>query len=115
CAAYGAEVGSLTKPVRDLFEPVTIVETDDIFYGFKTGQTLLFAEHHNDYVKRTSLEKAGLQLLAFSQSCETEAVKHKVKPFYGVQFHSEETKIGNEEHREGLQVIENFYRVCCRK
>lgn len=115
CAAFGAEVEGLPKPVKDSFEPVTIVETDDIFYGFKVGQNALFAEYHNDYVKQASLEKAGLRLLAFSQSCETEAVRHKVRPFYGIQFHAEETKIGSEEHEDGLRVIENFYRLCCRR
>lgn len=115
CAAFGAELGSLTKPVENLFESVTIVDTDGIFYGFKRGQEVPFAENHRDYVKRTSLEKVGLRLLAFSRSCESEAVRHKSKPFFGVQFHAEETRIGGEEHREGLQVIENFYEVCCRR
>ena len=115
CAAFGAEVRSLRKLVKDMFEPVTIVETDEIFYGFKVGQEALFAEDHNDYVKRISLEKADLKLLAFSRSCETEAVRHRVNPFYGIQFHAEETRIGSEEHREGLRVIENFYKVCCRR
>lgn len=115
CAAFGAEVGSLREPVKHSFEPVTIADADDIFYGFEMGQEVPFAEHHNDYVRRMSLEKAGLQLLAFSRSCETEAVRHRVKPFYGVQFHAEETRIGSEEHKGGLRVIENFYKLCCRR
>ena len=115
CAAFGAQVDSLREPVKNCFEPVAIVEPDDIFYGFEEGQKVPFSQHHNDYVKRTSLEKAQLQLLAFSRSCETEAVRHKIKPFYGIQFHAEETKIGSEEHTEGLRVIENFYKICCRR
>jgi GMP synthase (glutamine-hydrolysing) len=115
CMAFGAEVSCLENTVKDTFEAVTIVETDDIFYGFKRTEPALFVEHHNDYVKQASLENAGLQLLAFSQSCETEAVKHRSKPFYGTQFHAEEVKIGSEEHMEGLRVLENFYRFCCKR
>jgi len=115
CAAFGAEIGTLRKPVEWRFEAVTVVKTDEIFRGFKKGQEVVFAEIHYDYVKRDSLKKAGLQLLAFSQSCETEAVRHKTKPFYGIQFHAEQTRIGGDEHREGLRVIRNFYKVCCRR
>ena len=112
CLAFGAEIGSLAKPARNFFETVTIVETDDIFSEFKIGQPFLFAEHHDDYIKRESLDNACLKLLAYSKSCETEAVKHEVKPFYGIQFHAEEIKIGSEEHKDGLKVIENFYKIC---
>ncbi len=115
CAAFGAEVGSLANPVWGQFEAVTLVEPDGIFHGFKEGQEVPFVENHYDYVKRASLKKAGLELLAFSQSCETEAVRHRTKPFYGVQFHPEQTMIGEEKHREGRRVIRNFYKVCCRR
>ena len=49
-------------------------------------------------------------LLADSASCEVEAVKHKSKPFYGVQFHPERINVKSESHPEGHKVIENFFR-----
>ena len=72
------------------------------------------AENHYDYVLKESLGNAGFLLLADSTSCEVEAVKHKTKPFYGVQFHPERITIGNEKHLEGHIVIENFYKIVKR-
>jgi GMP synthase (glutamine-hydrolysing) len=109
CWAFGAEVDSLTKQVFNRFEDVNLVQYDEIFSGFKEGQTILLAENHYDYVLKDSLESAGFALLADSDSCEVEAVKHKTKPFYGVQFHPERTAIKNQTNTEGHTVIENFY------
>ncbi len=108
CLALGAEVGALGKPVVDKFEFVRIIERNDLFKGFKAGQSISLAEWHHDYVKKNSLPKANLRLLADSPSCEVEAVKHEVKPLYGIQFHAERFHIRGEEHTEGIQVIENF-------
>jgi homoserine O-succinyltransferase len=108
CLSFGAEVASLKTPIKNRFEKVKILKLNELFKSFKEGELLLLAEYHNDYVKRSSLEKAGLELLAESQSCEVEAVKHKKKPFYGIQFHAEKIMIGSEFHPEGLKILKNF-------
>ncbi|MEW6189325.1 MAG: gamma-glutamyl-gamma-aminobutyrate hydrolase family protein [Actinomycetota bacterium] len=108
CLALGADVGALEEPVVDKFESVRIIERNDLFKGFKAGQSIPLAEWHHDYVKKDSLSKANLRLLADSPSCEVEAVKHEVKPLYGIQFHAERFRIRGEEHREGIQVIKQF-------
>jgi GMP synthase (glutamine-hydrolysing) len=110
CWAFGAEVGSLAQPVFDRFENVRVVEVDEIFEGFAKQQTVPLSESHYDYVLKESLAQAGMVLLANSASCEVEAIKHKSKPFYGVQFHPERINIKGESHLEGYRVIENFYR-----
>jgi GMP synthase-like glutamine amidotransferase len=111
CTSFGCEVEPLTKPVIDKFEEVHIVKNDEIFAGFGANQTrLFFVESHNDYVKRNSLDTAGFVLLADSHTCEVEAVKHKSKPFYGVQFHPEKIKIENDTRPDGHKLIENFYK-----
>jgi GMP synthase-like glutamine amidotransferase len=109
CWSLGAKVASLTKPVENRFEKVRIVEVDEIFVGFEKHQTIPLAQWHHDYVLRESLDQAGLVLLADSNSCEVEAVKHKHSPFYGVQFHPERVNIKGQSHLEGYKVIENFY------
>lgn len=111
CLTFGAEVGSLKFPVKR-FEKVRILKEDEIFLGFGEGRFAWLAEHHHDYVKKRSLKGAGLELLADSLSCEVEAVKHKRRPLYGVQFHPEKTEIGGEKHIEGLKILENFFNSC---
>ncbi len=108
CQVFGAQVGALKKPV-ETFENVRIVKKNVLFSGFKVGEKIPLAEHHNDYVKKRSLKKAKLELLADSSSCEVEAVRHLTKPFYGIQFHAERLRIGKEEHNEGLHIIGNFF------
>ena len=72
-------------------------------------------EYHNDYVIKQGLSTAGFILLADSQSCEVEAIKHNSKPLYGIQFHAERYKIGREGHKEGLKIFENFYKLAVKK
>ena len=92
-----------------------MVEADEIFIGFEEYQTIPLAQWHYDYVLRESLDQVGLVLLADSNSCEVEAIKHKHKPFYGVQFHPERVDIKGESHLEGYKVIENFYRKVVKR
>jgi len=110
CWSFGAGVGSLAEPVKDRFEEIRVVEVDEIFSGFEEFETIPLAQSHYDYVLRESLGEAGFILLADSNSCEVEAVKHRQYPFYGVQFHPERTNLKGETHLEGHQIIENFYR-----
>jgi len=110
CWAFGAEVGSISLPVLNRFEKMRIIVTDGLFSGFSSSQPVYVAESHYDYVLEESLSSAGFELLADSASCPVEAVKHKLKPVYGVQFHPERTKIKNESHDEGIQIIENFFK-----
>jgi GMP synthase-like glutamine amidotransferase len=109
CATFGAKTGTLKQPVIDRFEQVKIIQTGDILARFRMGQTVPLAECHNDYVLKDSLDAAGFKLLADSATCEVEAVKHKDKLFFGVQFHPERITIGGETHDEGHRIFDNFY------
>jgi len=114
CWAFGARVGSLTQPVLDRFESVRVVDVDGIFSGFRENLMVPLSENHYDYVLKENLCEAGFLLLADSVSCEVEAVRHKSKPLYGVQFHPERIKVKGETHSEGHKVIKNFYQNAIR-
>ena len=113
CLAFGAQVGELKNPVKT-FENVRIIEKNNLFKGFEVGEKIPLAEYHNDYVKKESLKKAKLKLLADSISCEVEAVRHLTKSFYGIQFHAERTCIRKEKHEEGMHIISNFFKILKR-
>ncbi len=113
--AHGARVASCEKAVMNRFEMVRVLEVDELFLGYKIGEKIPLAETHYDYVRRKGLGESGFQLLADSTSCEVEAIKHRSKPFYGVQFHPERMKIEGEEHKDGIKVIENFYRYVAHR
>jgi GMP synthase (glutamine-hydrolysing) len=61
-------------------------------------------ESHNDEVSKLP---SSFICLAESKSCKIQAMKHKNKPFYGLQFHPEV------EHTEyGEQIFKNFVKIC---
>ncbi|MGA3289612.1 MAG: gamma-glutamyl-gamma-aminobutyrate hydrolase family protein [Candidatus Bathyarchaeia archaeon] len=109
CWSLGASVASHPAEI-ERFETIKILDFDELFTGFEKNQTIPLVQHHHDYVTKESLQEADLVLLASSESCEVEAIKHRCKPFYGVQFHPERIKINNEKHYEGISIIENFYK-----
>ncbi len=61
-------------------------------------------ESHNDEV--TKIPK-NFDLLASSENCKVQAIKHKNKPFYGLQFHPE---VENTEYGETM--FKNFIEIC---
>ena len=48
----------------------------------------------------------GFELVASSDACVNEAMQHKERPIYGVQFHPEVS--GN----HGRVIVENFVKIC---
>lgn len=111
CWTLGATVGSFNQPV-ERFEKINVIAGKELFKGFTQA---ILAENHHDYVLKERLDKASFDLLADSSSCEVEAVKHRVKPFYGVQFHPERLKVKAESHTDGHRIIENFYKNVVKK
>ena len=81
---------------------IEIIEEDDILKGLGT-KTSVWASHADE----VSALPPDFERLARSHICEIEAMKHKTKPLYGVQWHPEvsHTEKGNE-------LFMNFFEVC---
>ncbi|MFA4639807.1 GMP synthase subunit A [Pyrococcus kukulkanii] len=98
---FGGKVGRGEKAEYSLVE-IEIVDEDDIFEGLP--KKLKVWESHMDEVKELP---PGFQLLAKSETCPIEAMKHEKLPIYGVQFHPE---VAHTEH--GAEVLRNFAKIC---
>jgi len=77
---------------------VFIDEHDELFAGLP--DRIVVWESHNDEIKELGNE---LIALAHSRNCRYQAIKHRSKPVYGVQFHPEV------QHTEyGEDIFNNF-------
>ncbi|NCO97466.1 MAG: hypothetical protein COY38_04990 [Candidatus Aenigmarchaeota archaeon CG_4_10_14_0_8_um_filter_37_24] len=94
---YGSEV-HVGKMVNKK-EKIEIVKQDDLFLGIKNNS--LFQEEHSEFI--TLPEE--FQLLAKSKTCDNEAMKHKKRKIYGVQFHPEVSG------SNGKMVLDNFLKI----
>lgn len=81
---------------------VKILDENDIFKGFPPS-IKTWASHADE----VSVLPEDFILLARSDICEIEAMKHVKKALYGVQWHPE---VSHTEHGEDL--LKNFLEVC---
>ena len=82
---------------------VTLLKVDDLLFKDVPKKSIVW-ESHNDEV---STLPDSFELLADSENCKIQAMRHKKKPFYGLQFHPEV------EHTEyGEQIFKNFVELC---
>ena len=81
---------------------IEVLEEDDILKGM-APRTKVWASHQDEVSKLPP----DFMLLARSSICEIEAMRHKAKPLYGVQWHPEVS------HTEkGIDLLKNFLEVC---
>jgi GMP synthase (glutamine-hydrolysing) len=84
---------------------LTVLKTEDPLFN-QVPETSTVWESHNDEVTALS---DRFEVLAKSESCPIQAIRHVKKPFYGLQFHPEV------EHTEyGRQIFRNFIELCSR-
>lgn len=96
---YGGKAGPSEIPEYGLAK-VEVLEEDDLFKGIP--REFLAWESHNDEVKTVK----DFAILALSENCKIQAIKHKTKPHYGIQFHPE---VNDTEH--GEEIYRNFVKV----
>lgn len=98
---FGGSVGIAKKPEYGKVE-IEIIEEDVLFKGLP--KKMVVWESHNDEV--TKLPEDFI-LLASSPNCKIQAMKHREKPFFGLQFHPEveHTQYGKEIFMNFLELI----------
>uniref|UniRef100_UPI0025C74171 GMP synthase [glutamine-hydrolyzing] subunit A n=1 Tax=Methanocaldococcus jannaschii (strain ATCC 43067 / DSM 2661 / JAL-1 / JCM 10045 / NBRC 100440) TaxID=243232 RepID=UPI0025C74171 len=99
--AYGGEVGRAEAEEYALTK--VYVDKENVLFKNVPREFNAWASH-KDEVKKVP---EGFEILAHSDICQVEAMLHKTKPIYGVQFHPEvaHTEYGNE-------ILKNFCKVC---
>lgn len=85
------------------FCPVKVVKRDPLFEGL--GDEVVMLEQHVSECKQLPDE---FELLASTDLCRVQAIKHKTRLLYATQFHPE----GYEESRmDGKQLLLNFFKT----
>lgn len=93
---FGAEILRSVEPESGDFV-VEIVKEDPIFEGITA--TFMVKQMHNDSITLPE----GFELLATSETCKVQLMRHKKFPLYTTQFHPE---------FYNSQLIYNFLRMC---
>lgn len=119
--AYGAEIGPLgplspgepdpyagayvpgVKQERG-FMPIRILQSPHPLLAGLQPQPILFQAHYWE----VKAPPAGFQVLAESDLSPVQAIAHRDRPLFGVQFHAEEY---DEAHLDGRRVLENFFGI----
>jgi GMP synthase-like glutamine amidotransferase len=83
--------------------PVQVQKEDPIFNGL--GKEPIFFESHYWEIKQMP---PGFELLASTQECRIQTIKHKQYPIYGTQFHPE---VNSADYMDGRKLLANFFRI----
>ena len=98
---FGGEAAPSKVPEFGKIE-LTLLKDDMLFEG--VPKKSIVWESHNDEV---SVLPKTCEVLGESESCKIQAMRHKEKLLYGLQFHPEV------EHTEyGEQIFKNFVNIC---
>ena len=96
---------SKCKEKQDKIQEIKIFpKKDPIFKGF--DDVISLREKHSYYIKRTP---DNFMIIAGSDKCKVEAIKHKRRPIYGFQAHPEMSG------EDGEKLIKNFLDICKEK
>jgi GMP synthase (glutamine-hydrolysing) len=98
---YGGELKTLKQPLDEEIVSIKILKRNRLFEGIPT--TFKAFEAHSDIVNHLPDD---FELLASSRFTKYEAIKHKKRPIYSVQFHPEKSG------EVGKTIIKNFVRIC---
>lgn len=99
---FGKMIDSEKNILEEGYIKHEIVKKDQIFESLNKNFDCF--QQHRDEVKEIPNE---FDLLATSDMCKVQAIKHQNLPIYGVQFHPE---FYNKEFPDGKQILINFFK-----
>jgi len=85
------------------FGTVRIVKRDPIFDGLP--DEIVVPQRHYAECKQLPAE---FELLASSEECKVQVIRHRDRPLYGTQFHPE---MYDDEHPHGKILLKNFFHI----
>jgi GMP synthase (glutamine-hydrolysing) len=100
-SAFGAPLRDLGQMLRG-YEKVSVVQKHPLFDGLPSD--LQLAESHRQELTKVPHE---FQHLAQSTTSKVEAMVHRSKQIFGVQFHPERS---NDDHPHGRMIIQNLLK-----
>jgi GMP synthase (glutamine-hydrolysing) len=100
-SAFGAPMRDLGQMLRG-YEKISVVQKHPLFDGLPSD--LVVAESHRQELTKVPDE---FQHLAQSTTSKVEAIVHRSKPIYGIQFHPERS---NDDHPHGRMIIQNLLK-----
>ena len=100
-SAFGSPMRDLGQTLRG-YEKVSIVRKHPLFDGLPSE--MVVSESHRQELTRVP---EGFQHLAQSMTSKVEAMVHRSKPIYGVQFHPERS---SDDHPHGRMIIQNLLK-----
>jgi GMP synthase (glutamine-hydrolysing) len=105
--AFGARVDHMADPRGEVgasYEVEILDSTDPIFAPF--GKRARFMQSHHDEV--TEVHPSFVHL-ASSPVCAIQALRHRTRPLYTVQFHPEQDARGTVPDGDGSRLLERFF------
>jgi len=103
CYFMGGKVGQTAHSREYGRATLTVNDKNALFKAYPTESTVWMS--HGDQVQSAS---ADFVPLASTETCPLAAVKHRKRPFFGIQFHPE---VAHTPH--GGQILGNFLRDVC--
>ena len=103
CAAFGVGIRRLPGEGEFGFKPLYRQADHPLLEG--VAEPLHCLELHRCEIERVP---EGFSLLLSSDLCRGQMIAHASRPLFGTQFHPELT---NAQHRDGIQLLENFLRL----
>ncbi|MDR7869632.1 MAG: gamma-glutamyl-gamma-aminobutyrate hydrolase family protein [Tissierellaceae bacterium] len=108
--AYGAGFGKMVETADDEeairetgFQEIEIIKDAPLLENL--SNPFRCYELHRDEIKDVP---EGFELLASTEMCKRQAIKHKEKSLYGVQFHPEQY---TNEYLDGQVILKNFLKM----